>query len=399
MSPMRCHTGHLSAGLRLALELLPAALILLLLAGCGAAEKAATYLPPAFGNAERREAPAPEKSEAKPSEAEPARDEGAGGAPAATLAVASLPVPKLGERRARIYRGWCRLTVDEPERSKKELEELAQASGGYVESSSAQAVTLRVPAGRFREVFAAVLRLGDVVGKSVETYDVTDTLTDQEARLGLAERARERLYLLLERTADVKERLAILREIRRLTEEIEKVRASLQVLKAQIALSRITVELAARRPEGELRREGIPFPWVAALNPLYPSLKAGPRRSALALSEDFAVFRKERGFRAESPEGTRVRLGATPNRPRGDAAFWQKALVFHLGPQFRRAEELEAGGYRAVLFTSKDSKPYSYLVGVALQGRRLVVAEAFFPSQEAKELRIEGILTALKENR
>ncbi len=399
MGPMAYHpaTARRPPGLRPALKLLSAALTLLLLAGCGAAQKAATYLPPVFGNAERREAPAAEKPEAK--QAEAARDESAAGAPVASQTATSLPAPPAGERRARIYSGWCRLTVDESEQAKRALEELARDSGGYVESSSGQTVTLRVPAERFREVFAAVLKLGDVVSKTIETYDVTATLTDQEARLSLAERARERLYLLLERTAEVKERLAILREIRRLTEEIEQIRASLQVLKGQIAMSRITVELLPRRPEGELRKEGIPFPWIAALNPLYPSLKGGPRRLALALSEDFAVFRKEKGFRAESPEGTRVRLGTTPNRPRGDAAFWQKALVFHLGPQFRRAEELESGEFRAVLLTSKDSKPYSYLVAVAVQGKRLVVAEAFFPGQEAAEMRTEGILAALKESR
>jgi hypothetical protein len=266
-----------------------------------------------------------------------------------------------------------------------------------VESAAGQTVTIRIPAERFREVFASVLKLGEVVRKSIETYDVTETLTDQQARLSLAERARERLYLLLDRTSEVKERLAILREIRRLTEEIESIRSSLEVLKAQIALSRITVQLTPRRPEGELRREGIPFPWIAGLNPLYPSLQGRPRRLVLPLGEYFAVFEKERGFRAESPEGTRVRLGSTPNRPKGDAAFWQKALAFHLGPQYRKVELMEAGAFRAVLFTSKDSRPYSYLVAVAVRGRRLIVGEAFFPEPEAANSRADGVLAALRE--
>ena len=175
-------------------------------------------------------------------------------------------------------------------------------------------------------------KLGEVANKVIETYDVSDTLRDQETRLRLAERARERLYQLLERSSDVKERLAILREIKRLTEEIEQVRLSLELLKNQIALSRITVELIPRQPEGEPRRAGIPFPWVAALNPLYPSLPRSAGKAVPVLSDDFAVFRKEAGFRAESPEGTRVRLGGTRNTPQGDAAFWQKALIFHLGP-------------------------------------------------------------------
>jgi hypothetical protein len=375
-----------------ALRVLPAALALLILAACGGAKEAGA---PGLGLAERSLAPAAEESESK--QAKAAGDESAAGAPAAAPTAAALLAPAAAERRVRIYSGWCQLTVEEPEQAKKELEELARSSGGYVESAAGQTVTIRIPAERFREVFASVLKLGDVVRKAIETYDVTDTLTDQQARLGLAERARERLYLLLERTSDVKERLAILREIRRLTEEIESIRASLETLKAQIAMSRITAELIPRRPEGELRREGIPFPWIAGLNPLYPSLRGRPRRLALSLGEDFAVFEKEKGFRAESPEGTRVRLGTTPNRPKGDAVFWQKALAFHLGPQYRQAEPLEAGAFRAVLFTSKDSKPYSYLVAVAVRGRQLIVGEAFFPDPEAANRRRDGVLAALSE--
>lgn len=389
--------GNLPAwGVLLALEAALRLLVVILatafFTACGAAEKSGAVFP---GLAERREAPATEESEAK--QAEAARDESAAGAPGASQTAAVLLAPSTAERRVRIYSGWCQLTVDEPEQAKKELEELARRSGGYVESAAGQTVTIRIPAERFREVFASVLELGEVVRKAIETYDVTDTLTDQQARLGLAERARERLYLLLQRTSDVKERLAILREIRRLTEEIERIRASLEALKAQIALSRITVELIPRRPEGELRREGIPFAWIAGLNPLYPSLRGRPRRLALSLGEDFAVLEKKRGFRAESPEGTRVRLGATPNRPKGDAVFWQKALAFHLGPQYRQAEPLEAGAFQAVLFTSKDSKPYSYLVAVAVQGKRLIVGEAFFPDPEAADSRRDGVLAALRE--
>ena len=115
------------------------------------------------------------------------------------------------------------------------------------------------------------------------------------------------------------------------------------------------------------------------MNPLYPSLPRSAGKAVPVLSDDFAVFRKEAGFRAESPEGTRVRLGGTRNTPQGDAAFWQKALIFHLGPRYRMAEPLESGAFRGVLFTSKDSKPYAYLVAVRVQQKKLIVLEAFFP--------------------
>jgi hypothetical protein len=325
----------------------------------------------------------------------------AAGAPSASGAAlprstdaASLQQPGV-EKRARVYSGWCRLVVDEVEQAKKELERLAAASGGYVEAVNGPAVSLRVPAARFPEVFAAVQKLGEVAGKAVETYDVSDALRDQEARLRLAERARERLYQLLEKTTDVQQRLAVLREIRRLTEEIEQVRLSLELLKNQVALSRITVELEARRPEGEARQAGIPFRWIAALQPLYPSLPKSAGKAVPKLSDDFAVFAKEKRFRAESPEGTRVRIGTTANAPRGDEGFWQKALLYHLGPRYRSAQALEQGAFRGALFTSKDAKPYSYLVAVRVQGGLLYVFEAFFPDPEALSRRLATVREAI----
>ncbi len=308
---------------------------------------------------------------------------------------ASLPQPER-EKRARIYSGWCRLVVDEVEQAKKQLGELAAASGGYVEAVHGLAVSLRVPAARFLEAFAAAQKLGEVTGKAIETYDVSDSLRDQETRLRLAERARERLYQLLEKTSDVEQRLAVLREIRRLTEEIEQVRLSLELLKNQIALSRITVELQQRRPEGEERQAGIPFPWIAALQPLYPSLPKSAGKAVPKLSDDFAVFAKETRYRAESPEGTRVRIGTTANAPRGDEGFWQKALLYHLGPRYRKAEAVEQGAFRGALFTSKDAKPYSYLVAVRVQGKLLYVFEAFFPDAEALDRRLPTVQGALR---
>jgi len=307
----------------------------------------------------------------------------------------SLPQPAR-EKRARIYSGWCRLVVDELQQAKKELEQLAVAAGGYVEAVNGSVVSLRVPAARFQEIFAAAQKLGEVTGKAIETYDVSDALRDQETRLRLAERARERLYQLLEKNSDVQQRLAILREIRRLTEEIEQVRLSLELLKNQIALSRITVELQPRQPEGEARRPGAPFPWIAALQPLYPSLPKSAGKAVPKLSDDFAVFAKEKRYRAESPEGTRVRIGTTGNAPRGDEEFWQKALLFHLGQRYRRAEALEQGAFRGVLFTSKDARPYSYLVAVRVKDNLLYVFEAFFPDAEALGRRLTAVQEALQ---
>ena len=48
-----------------------------------------------------------------------------------------------------------------------------------------------------------------------------------------------------------------------------------------------------------------------------------------------------------------------------------------------------------MLFTSKDARPYSYLVAVRVQGKLLTVFEAFFPDPEALGRRLATVQEAL----
>lgn len=340
-----------------------------------------------------REAPAPQASKA------------AGGVAAdelyADLAedssgiLTATAAPQKPAERKRIYSGFCRLIVDEVEQAKADLTRFAEQEGGYVESAYENTIVLRVPASRFRELFETILDKGELLYKSIETFDVSDYFRDQEMRLRTAERSRERLYTLLQRTDDVEERLEILREVKRLSEEIEGIRLRLETLERQISFSRITVELIPRLPVEEIRKEDIPFAWIASLEPVYGSLSRLRGRARASLGEDFAILEERRVFRAESSDGTRVRIGSTRNQPQGDEEFWQQALLHHLQRFYKQAEPLEAGALKGVLFTSKDRNPYAYLVAVAVKGGRLYVVEVFFPDIEAKEQHLPGIREAL----
>jgi hypothetical protein len=297
----------------------------------------------------------------------------------------------------RVYRGYGRIMVGSVEDAREQLFALAGERGGYVESVAGNTVVIRVPAGRFQETFDLVLALGEVLGSSVETFDVTEQFTYLESRLDIARRTRERLYALLERTRDVEERLKVLREIRRLTEQIEGISRSLEMLEDQVAFSRITAELVPRLGvQEELRRE-IPFRWIADLDPLYPGLPRVKGRVVFDLGPDFAVFDKDRGYRAESADGVRVRVGSTRNEPRGDGFFWQQALSFHLAPYYRTVEPFQAGPVQGVLLTSKDPEPFFYLVGVVPDGKTLHVVELFFPDRVALERRMEPLAASLEE--
>jgi hypothetical protein len=384
-------------GIRTVSALLVLAFAIGTLPGCGGGSEGRWPMGRAESAAEPmeemlREAPAPRASKAVSGIA---GDElGAGLADESSDILAATAQQRPAERK-RIYSGFCRLIVDEVEEAKTDLTRFAEQNGGYVESAYENTIILRVPADRFRELFEAILDMGELLYKSVETFDVSDYFRDQEIRLRTAERARDRLYTLLGRTEDVEERLAILREIKRLSEEIESIRLRLESLERQISFSRVTVELVPRLPVGEIRKEDIPFAWIASLEPVYGSLPRLRGRVTLQLGEQFAVLEQRRAFRAESSGGTRVRIGSTRNSPRGDEEFWQRALLHHLQPFYRQAETRQFGSVRGVLFTSKDRNPYAYLVAVQIRGGRLYVVEVFFPDAEARQGHLEEIGEAL----
>ncbi len=286
-----------------------------------------------------------------------------------------------------MYSGFARLSVGSVAEARDAMTSLAEQQGGYVETVEADSVVIRVPAARFREAFAGVLALGRALERRVETYDVTEQYQDLSGRLDVARRTRGRLYALLERSQDVKERVRILQEIRRLSEEIEGLTLTLDMISRQVAYSRITAQLESVLVEEQNARRVIPFPWIARLDPVYASVGRLRARVRLDLGSGFAVFAREKSYRAESPEGTRVRVGTTDNSPRGDARFWQEALLSALAPLYRTAEPVRLGPATGVMLTSKDREPFFYLVAVVPRGRRLHVVEVFYPGRDAFDLR------------
>ncbi|MBN1697199.1 MAG: DUF4349 domain-containing protein [Spirochaetales bacterium] len=306
---------------------------------------------------------------------------------------------KPGERK-RVYFGFLKLLVDSIKDTKSSISTMAEETGGYVESSYGEVIIIRVPKEQFEEVFSLLKEYGEVVDKSIETYDVTEFFQDLTAHLAISEKTRNRLYDLLEKTTDVKERLKILKEIKRLTEEIERIKLTLESIKRLIAFSRITIELEQRLSDlsGEDKR-AIPFPWIAALDPFYTTIDELDGKPTIEVGDDFAVFDKRKYYFAESTEGIRLRAGTTRNYPEGDGAFWQQALVHHLSPFYGSATPLVLGDVNAVLFESKDPEPFYYLVGVFVKERKIHVIEVLFPTPESFKKKGEVVYGYIKECR
>jgi hypothetical protein len=221
--------------------------------------------------------------------------------------------------------------------------------------------------------------LAELLDRIIETYDVTDTVSDLSTRLSIAEDSRERLYAILESTNDPEERVNILREIRRLTEQIEQIKQTLELFKNRIAFSRITIEIYNPLASYENARQRIPYPWMQSLDPLSPPLYSLETRFLPDLDERFALLEKGRRFRAESAKGTVLSAFTVENNPSGDVDFWVNAAVFNLANFFASNEILDGN---SVLFTSRSG--YHFLLVFKVEGRKLHIAQALFPDDEEK---------------
>ncbi|MBN2444698.1 MAG: DUF4349 domain-containing protein [Spirochaetales bacterium] len=285
--------------------------------------------------------------------------------------------------RMKVYFGFLRLRVDNITESRSTISSMADEAGGYVEESYEDTIIIRIPKELFKEILGRLMNLGEVLNKSIETYDVTDFFQDLTARLEIAKTTRDRLYALLERITDVKERLKILKEIRRLSEEIENINLTLENIKRLISFSRITIKLEQRLTDlSTENKQTIPFAWIAALDPFYISLARLSGRVSINLGDEFAVFKNKRYFFAESTEGVRLHIASTKNTPRGDSEFWQKAVEYHLSRFYKGTEFLDLGVFKAVEFTSKDAEPFTYIVGVFVRKDTIFVCEVLFPNRK-----------------
>lgn len=299
-----------------------------------------------------------------------------------TAPAADLP----GPGRLKKFSGGCTIETSSPSGETVRIKSMAEKHGGWVESSSASHVAIRVPAENFRTLFDLILESGNVLERYEEADDVTEYYYDMQARLSILLEARERLQKLLLDEKTTEKKVQVLRELKKIDDRIGRLKAEIESLSAAVAYSSITVTFVM--PEygysGEIIRL---FPWIEKLDPFSVSIENLYRKVLFALPEDFAVIksRKSSYFHAETADGTVVRIASIKNNPYGTAAFWQKAILDTLGMRFSEASEGAAGNVSYVVFNAKGTFNYRYLVGTLTKRKLLYVIEVFYPDMTAAE--------------
>ncbi|MCK9463349.1 MAG: DUF4349 domain-containing protein [Proteobacteria bacterium] len=295
-----------------------------------------------------------------------------------------------------VYTGYLRLRVKRLLEAVDEVTRITESQKGYIESLAQRVVVVRIPAKDFDAVMAEFAKLGELLERRIKALDVTEQFTDLGARLAVAKEAQSRLIALLAKTEDVEERLRILQEVKRLSEQIELIESTLSTLQNLVDYFTITIELEPIMEDsgGDLHRS--PFAWIRGLAAHVTTLWDGKDEFDLELPQGFVLFEKDDVYRAQSADTTVIRGAVVDNEPRGDNAYWIKAVHHEMEG---RAEKLEAEGdsgpiaYK--LYKSEDVQPRYYLIGVAARGEDLYVLEVFFPNEEALAAHKDAVIKAL----
>lgn len=184
-----------------------------------------------------------------------------GGEGGASFAPAE-PVP--AKDRLLIQRGQIRVEVPRPDDVAREFLAKVVAWGGYLQSQQDMTLTVRLPAAKFDEAFAAVRAFGRVIAESRQADDVTEEFVDLGIRLDTARKSRDRLLEILQKADKVEDILKVEAELRRLTEEIERMEGRRKFLADQVALATLQVSLQATAdaPRGKRTRQRSRFEWI-----------------------------------------------------------------------------------------------------------------------------------------
>lgn len=155
------------------------------------------------------------------------------------------------DSRSLIFTGTVTVRVTDVDRAAADASSLATAAGGFVggdERTSAKnhsqaKMTLRVPSARFYSVVDSVAKLGKEETRQLSTEDVTDQVTDVDARIATGQASVDRVRDLIAKAATINELVSLEAELSRREADLESLKSRKRNLDDQTTLSTITADL------------------------------------------------------------------------------------------------------------------------------------------------------------
>ncbi|GAB6878509.1 hypothetical protein JCM17823_07830 [Halorubrum gandharaense] len=226
---------------------------MLVLAGCTGADDGAD-VGDAGDDVDRSALDADADAETAEDEAYSFQDGSADGEHVAAVTAAERQLIRTGELET---------TVDDAAEADGTVRDIVDDHDGFVSDASRETherrgeqfataeLVVRVPSDDFDAAMDDLEDIGEVERSAVESEDVSDELTDLDARLENLRVERDRLRDLYEEANETEDVLAVQSELSATQEEIERLEAQQASLQERVALSTITVSLREEPPEPE----------------------------------------------------------------------------------------------------------------------------------------------------
>ncbi len=193
---------------------------------------------------------------------------GAGDKAAPPAQQPGVPAQLTIDTRSMIFTGTVTVRVTDVERAAADASSLATAAGGFVggddrtsaKDQSQARMTLRVPSARFSSVVDSVAKLGKEESRQLSTEDVTDQVTDVDARIATGQAGVDRVRDLIAKAASISEVVSLESELSRREADLESLKSRKRKLDDQTTLSTITAVLlgpeAAAKPAPKKHETG-----------------------------------------------------------------------------------------------------------------------------------------------
>ncbi|MFE5319878.1 DUF4349 domain-containing protein [Paenibacillus sp. NPDC056579] len=239
-----------------------AALLVVVIAGCGAADQSKQ----SASSASQELAFADSKAAADTSagganKATPTASMAAQSAQAGSAADASKPADSFNGSGAEstvdrkiIYRANLTMQVEKFDEAQSKIEAAVNQAGGYVLQFSQNETQyekngtymIKVPAGGFSSLLNQLEKIHPSTQKNMQGQDVSEEYVDLSARLKAKQVVESRLIAFMEKASKTDELLAFSTELGKVQEEIERIKGRMRYLDQNVAYSTIELRLSQK---------------------------------------------------------------------------------------------------------------------------------------------------------
>lgn len=284
----------------------------------------------------------------------------------------------------------------------------ATSQGGWFQSRTRSALSLRVPTAQVDELVALAESQGKVIARSIARDDVGQQIAELRGRLKAREEVLERYYDVLS-TASSSSIVAVEGQVLHAIEQIETLKGQLRLVEDQATYGRVEISFQFRDRAAPVQDGSSSFGWLNTLN--VQDVIAGHRQrhphwrargmSIDAPPEGFSAWRRHRRYRAASPDNVLLRMRSERHKPKGTLSFWREAVRERMeaaGYRIQAESDLDVGGTRGGLIelaAPLGTEDWSYLVAFFPRGRRLAIVEAAGEVTTFEDRR-EAILASLE---